>query len=153
MYRVATEDPMSADAVMLQSALSSTLWRLTGSSGRASFDPSELRDVRACFVVARGERGEPVGCGALRPIEPGIAEIKRMFALPGHRGVGRSVLAHLESEARRLGYEEIWLETREVNQRAVSFYERHGYVRIANYGQYTGRLDAACFGKCLPRAS
>jgi ribosomal protein S18 acetylase RimI-like enzyme len=151
MYRVTIEDPLSPDAVMLQNALSSVLLRLTGSSGRASFDPSELQDVGACFVVVRGERGEPVGCGALRQIEPGIAEIKRMYAMPGHRGVGRSVLAQLEAEARRLGYEEIWLETREINRRAVDFYERHGYVRIANYGRYAGRNEAACFGKCLSR--
>ncbi|TDR79660.1 GNAT family N-acetyltransferase [Paludibacterium purpuratum] len=151
MYLLTHEDPSSSDAVMLQNALSNVLRRLTGSSGRASFDPSEIAGAHACFVVARGERGEPVGCGALRLLEPGIAEIKRMYAVPGHRGVGRSVLVHLEDQARRMGYEEVWLETREVNRRAVEFYQRHGYVRIANYGRYAGRNEAACFGKCLYR--
>ncbi|BEV70879.1 MULTISPECIES: GNAT family N-acetyltransferase [unclassified Paludibacterium] len=149
MYQLTHEDPSCADAVMLQNALSTVLFNLTGSSGRASFDPSELKGAKSCFVVARGDRGEPVGCGALRPLEPGIAEIKRMYAVPGHQGVGRKLLAHLEAEARRMGYEEVWLETREINRRAVAFYQRHGYVRIANYGRYSGRSEAACFGKCL----
>jgi len=40
-------------------------------------------------------------------------------------------------------------ETRLVNARAVAFYERRGYARIANYGRYRGNDAAACFGKAL----
>jgi GNAT superfamily N-acetyltransferase len=150
---VAAEDPAGAEAQALLAELSRTLARITGSDGRASFDVEDVRGERARFVVARDADGRPLGCGALRPLAcdagGGIAEIKRMFAVPGCAGVGSAVLAFLEAEAGRLGYEHAWLETRRVNTRAVAFYERRGYDRIANYGRYRGNAAAVCFGKRL----
>ena len=90
-----------------------------------------------------------LGCGALRPLEGDAAELKRMYARPGGCGVGRALLRFLEEEARRLGYGALRLETRRVNARAVSFYERHGYARIPNYGRYAGLERAVCFEKRL----
>ncbi len=75
-----------------------------------------------------------------------------MFAIPGSKGVGSSILAFLERRASEFGYGQLWLETRKVNQRAVSFYERHGYHPIANFGRYIGRPEAVCLGKFLPSA-
>ena len=53
-----------------------------------------------------------------------------MYAAPGTSGVGSAVLAHLESEAAKLGYSEVWLETRAVNSRAVALYEQRGRPQI-----------------------
>lgn len=78
-----------------------------------------------------------------------MAEIKRMYSVPGSRGVGAAVLTVLEDRARADGYAAVKLETRRVNSRAVAFYERSGYARIAPYGRYIGRADAVCFGKSL----
>ena len=75
-----------------------------------------------------------------------------MYAAPGTSGVGSAVLAHLESEAAKLGYSEVWLETRAVNSRAVAFYEQRGYSRISNFGKYVGRAEAVCFAKRLSAA-
>jgi len=154
---VAAEDPAGADAQALMAALSQALAAITGSDGRASFDVEDVRGNRARFVVARDGQGRPLGCGALRPLgvddgaegRPETAEIKRMFAVPGTAGVGSAVLAFLEAEASSLGYAQAWLETRLVNTRAVGFYERRGYARIANYGRYRGNAAAVCFGKRL----
>ena len=151
---VAAEDPAGADAQALMAALSCTLAAITGSDGRASFDVDEVRGERARFVVARDAQGRALGCGALRPLAAAgvtdeIAEIKRMFAVPGTAGVGSAVLSFLEAEAARLGYTHAWLETRLVNARAVAFYERRGYARIENYGRYRGNGAAVCFGKGL----
>ena len=90
-----------------------------------------------------------MGCGAYRPLTPGVAEIKRMYAAPGTRGVGAAVLAALEQRARADGYGETRLETRRVNVRAVAFYDRSGYAPVAPWGPYVGRPDAVCFGKAL----
>lgn len=152
MLTIAQEDPTSPAAIGLMDALSETLARITGDSGRSSFDPEDVRGTRARFVVARSMAGVPVGCGGFRPIAESIAEVKRMFAAPGTSGVGRAVLAHLELEAQALGYSELWLETRLVNSRAVLFYERRGYARIPNFGKYAGIAGAACFAKVLPRS-
>ncbi len=149
---VAAEDPSGADARELIEALSAALTAITGASGKASFDLADMRQARACFAVARDRDGQALGCGALRPLDAALAhvgEIKRMFARPGTRGVGSAVLDFLEREARRHGYTTLRLETRRVNERAVAFYERRGYRRIANYGRYVGNDAAVCFEKCI----
>jgi GNAT superfamily N-acetyltransferase len=149
MITISIEDPASADTVALLEELSATLARITGDSGKASFDPGDVRAERARFVVARGDDGYAVGCGALRPLDQDIAEVKRMYARSGASGIGSAILAFLESEARRLGYKALWLETRLVNARAIDFYERHGYRRRANFGKYVGNAAAVCFEKVL----
>ena len=148
---VASEDPAGADALALVAELSAVLTTITGASGQASFDVSDVRTARACFAVARDLDGRALGCGALRPLADDsaddTAEIKRMFARPGTRGVGSAVLGFLEQEAARFGYARVRLSTRRVNERAVRFYERHGYRRIAGYGRYAGSDVSVCFEK------
>ena len=144
---VTAEDPQTPEAALLLDELSDQLRLITGSSGQASFDVNDVRGARARFVVARDRNGQPVGCGALRPLEGDVAELKRMYSRRTVPGIGAAVLAFLESEARQLGYRALRLETRAVNARAVAFYQRRGYGRIANFGKYVGRSEAVCFEK------
>jgi GNAT superfamily N-acetyltransferase len=118
-------------------------------SGQASFAAGDTRVPRSTFVVARGAEGQLLGCAALRPLDGDVGEVKRMYARPGTAGVGSALLAHIEEAARGFGYRQLWLETRRVNSRAVSFYERHGYAPIPNYGKYIGRPEAICLAKAL----
>ena len=145
-----TEDPAARDSLLLMEELSTALEAITGDSGNASFDANDVYGPAGCFVVARDASGHALGCGALRPLEPGVAEIKRMYARHGTSGVGSAVLRFLEDEALAMGYQAVWLETRLVNRRAVDFYEARGYQRIANYGKYIGNPLAVCFEKQLP---
>ncbi len=147
--RIETADPESAAARALLEALSDTLAAITGSSGRSSFDPADVRGPGARFVLAFDASGEAVGCGAYRPLQAGVAELKRMFARSRGRGIGRNLLAEVERSAAADGYRELWLETRRVNLAAVAFYRAHGYHEIANFGRYVGRPEAVCFGKTL----
>jgi ribosomal protein S18 acetylase RimI-like enzyme len=148
MFAVAPADPDRPEARALLGELGAALAAITGSDGAASFDAADVRGERACFLVARAADGSLAGCGALRPLEGSVAELKRMYARPGS-GAGRFLLAALEHQAAAFGYAEIWLETRRVNGRAVAFYEKHGYGAIANYDKYVGRADAVCLGKKL----
>jgi ribosomal protein S18 acetylase RimI-like enzyme len=141
-------DPDSLDARALLGELGTALAALTGSDGTASFDAADVRGERACFLLARTADGLAVGCGALRSLDNGVAELKRMYARPGS-GAGHVLLEALERQARAFGYTEVWLETRKVNARAVAFYEKHGYCIIPNYGKYVGRDEAVCLGKQL----
>ena len=56
------------------------------------------------MVLVAGLDGAPVGCGALRLLDPATAEVKRMSTLPTARGrgVARAILSALEAEARWL---------------------------------------------------
>ena len=125
--------------------LDAALAAICGDSGAGSFDPADVRGPRSVFLVARAD-GVALGCGALRPLAPGVAELKRMYARPAS-GAGRFLLAALEEQAVAFGYRAVWLSTRRVNERALAFYARHGYLPVANYGKYASRAASVCLGK------
>ncbi|WP_377159761.1 GNAT family N-acetyltransferase [Roseateles sp. UC29_93] len=145
------------DAVLLMHQLNQRLASLSGDSGASSFEAGSMPTGRSVFLVARGADGALLGCGAIRPLAQAgvapVAELKRMFARDGTRGVGAALLAALEREALAMGYRALWLETRRVNGRALRFYRRHGYSDIPNYGSYVGREEAVCLGKPLRHAA
>jgi ribosomal protein S18 acetylase RimI-like enzyme len=70
-----------------------------------------------------------------------------MFSKIKGKGVGSEILFHLEKSAIEMGYTKLWVETRLVNEGAVSFYKSRGYSQISNYGKYAGRAEAICFEK------
>ncbi|MBP0651434.1 hypothetical protein J8J40_30680, partial [Mycobacterium tuberculosis] len=73
-------DPAGPEAAALIAAQIETLNRLVTPSGRPGYDPAaDAADPRAVFVLAEID-GQPVGCGALRPIDAVTAEIKRVYA-------------------------------------------------------------------------
>src|SRR5207253_9807644 len=47
-----------------------------------------FRGTGGAWLVAFDGAGEPVGCGGLRVLEPGVGEIKRMFVSARARGSG-----------------------------------------------------------------
>lgn len=141
-------DPGSADARVLIAELEAALAGICGDGGSGSFDPNDVRGPGSVFLVARNGAGVAVGCGALRPLAPGVAELKRMYARLGS-GAGRVLLGELEAQAVTFGYRELWLSTRRVNARALAFYERNGYAPVDNYGRYAGRAASVCLGKHL----
>ncbi|AGF57159.1 N-acetylglutamate synthase-like GNAT family acetyltransferase [Clostridium saccharoperbutylacetonicum] len=135
------------DAINLMEELSKSLEFITGDSGKNSFNSNDVSVPRSLFVVAYNEEGEAIGCGAIRPINEEVAEVKRMFAKTKAIGVGSEILHYLENGAKKLGYSALWLETRLINERAVRFYEKNGYHRISNYGKYVNKPEAVCFEK------
>lgn len=115
--------------------------------------PEQVTPPAGLFVVAM-LGGEPVGCGAVRPVLGGPAdhaEVKRMYTAPAarRRGVSRAVLARLEDEARCLGYRWVQLETGTRQPEAIALYEATGYARISPYGQFEAHELTVCFGKDL----
>jgi N-acetylglutamate synthase-like GNAT family acetyltransferase len=149
MIIIKDESPNSPDALHLMDELSESLESITGNSGKGSFNPNDIYVPRALFVIARNKDGEAIGCGAIRPINRSIAEVKRMYAKIKGVGIGTAILAYLEEQAQKMEYSALWLETRLVNQQAIAFYECKGYHRIPNYGKYAGNSEAVCFEKLI----
>ena len=102
-------------------------------------------------VVIAFDDGEPVGCGAYKMYEEGVAEIKRMYVKPESRGrrIAALVLAELESWAAELGFTKCILETGHKQPEAIALYRREGYSVIPNYGQYVGVDNSVCLKKTL----
>lgn len=106
-----------------------------------SFDPGassvlarDLLPPRGAFLVARMD-GCPIACGGLRGLDELTAELKRMWVEPRvrGRGVGRRMLAELESVAARLGYRAVRLDTSSSLTEAIGLYRSSGYAKIAPY--------------------
>lgn len=101
----------------------------------------ELAGLPGKYSAPNGElyvlylNGSPVGCGALRPIGPGVAEIKRMYLRPAARGSGegRRLLQTLIDDARRRGYSLLKLDTLARLSPAVALYRSEGFRETAPY--------------------
>jgi DNA-binding MarR family transcriptional regulator/GNAT superfamily N-acetyltransferase len=94
----------------------------------------QLRPPAGQLLVAY-LRGDPVGCGALR-LPPGApATIKRMWIADSVRGLGlgRRLLAELESRAAAAGHEEVRLETNRALTEAIAMYRSAGYEEVAPF--------------------
>jgi GNAT superfamily N-acetyltransferase len=104
------------------------------------------------FLVVRDEGGRAVACGGIARFDAARAELKRMYVVPEARGLGlgRRLLVELESEALRLGYTGVVLETGDRQAEALGLYRSAGYERIPCYPPYDSRALSLCFEKRLP---
>ena len=103
------------------------------------FDPARslYADTRVfarpsgAFVVAR-MRGRPVGCGAVKFKGKEPAEFKRMWIAKEARGlgIGKRLLAELETHAKNAGAPAVRLETNRTLTEAIAMYRKAGYVEI-----------------------
>ena len=93
------------------------------------------------LLLAR-QNNQPAGCVALRKFEPGICEMKRLHVRPAFRGqgIGRALAVAIISEARRLAYRKMRLDS--IADRmieAISLYKKLGFRQIEPYGVHAER--------------
>jgi DNA-binding MarR family transcriptional regulator/GNAT superfamily N-acetyltransferase len=108
----------------------------------SGFDPaaslaaedSDLIPPRGAFLVACVD-GEPVACGAVKALSPGVASLKRMWVADAVRGlgIGRRMLEALEAQARELGLTTLRLETNRTLQEAIRLYRSAGFREVAAF--------------------
>ncbi|MEU0455491.1 GNAT family N-acetyltransferase [Streptomyces sp. NPDC006129] len=96
--------------------------------------PEQVSGQAGAFFVAY-EEGRPVGCGALRRLEPGVGEIRHVWVHPDARrlGLARRLLAAIERESLRRGWSVVRLDTHAVLTEARAMYRACGYREIPAY--------------------
>jgi putative acetyltransferase len=149
MFDITPEPFDSPDAVALRTELERELVMRYGGDLEPGAKPS--RDDVAAFLVARGDDGEALGCGALRSLGEPVCEIKRMFVRPHARGrgIGSAILEALEREALARGFRVVRLETGPLQPEAIALYARAGYREIPCFGAYAGASASRCFERRL----
>ena len=131
-HRVTATDP---DAIALAKAMTDDGSRTYADRGLIRAQGlAELLGPDDRLLVGRIE-GVPVACGAVRALEPGIGEIKRMYVVPDRRGrgLGRRLLEALEVEAAAMGFARLRLDTGDRQTAAIELYRSAGYRPIAPY--------------------
>lgn len=140
MIRIATDDPARPDVHQLLSEHLADMFATSPAESVHALDHSALSHESITFWTAR-EDGVLLGCGALKMLSAGHAEIKSMrtAANARGRGVATLMLEHIVAEAARLGYERVSLETGTEDYFAPArrLYARHGFTECPPFGDYT----------------
>ena len=96
--------------------------------------PGEYVPPKGCMILAM-DQDDVAGCVAMRPLSPGICEMKRLYVKPQHRGknIGRLMAAKIINDASKCGYERMRLDTVPSMKAAQKLYESMGFKQIPAY--------------------
>lgn len=97
------------------------------------------------------ENGESVAGGAFRRYDPDTAELKRIWthSAQRRRGLARLVLTELENEARRRGYQKLYLTTGPRQPEAKNLYLATGYQALFDLAADPEDIKHLAFSKDL----
>lgn len=95
----------------------------------------DLCDIRSEYSARGGifrileAEGNIIGTYGLYRLSDSVCELRKMYLLPEHhgQGLGRKMMDDALFQARRLGFDEMILETNSVLKSARRLYEKYGF--------------------------
>jgi GNAT superfamily N-acetyltransferase len=102
--------------------------------GRVLESLAEFRRPRGLLLLAESD-GRPAAIGALRRLSHDVAELKRIYVVPGCRGrhVSSAILDRLIDEARAMGATTLRLDTCRFMSDAQRLYRSRGFAERDPY--------------------
>ena len=102
------------------------------------------------LIVVEQPGNKIVGCVGLRTYSPGVAEMKRLYVIPSHRGLhlGSRLAKEIISIASKMKFEKMILDTMYEMQDAQKLYQRLGFVVTGPY-DHQDPLKVVCYEKML----
>lgn len=93
------------------------------------------QNFEAFWIMLDGKK--VIGTAALKKIDESCCELKSLYLYKKFqgRGLGRSLLETVIAEAKRNGYREMYLDTLSSSTRAITLYEKAGFVITERYNK------------------
>ena len=97
-------------------------------------EAAKYRPPSGAFLIAWSD-DLPIACVSLRPFEPGVAEVKRLWvdAAARGQGLGRRMMRSIESRARDMGFVHLKLNSNTILTAAITLYRSDGWLETAPY--------------------
>ena len=110
--------------------------------------PGKYSNPNGRLYIAEHE-GSIAGCIALRPIDERVCEMKRLFVREAFRGkgIGKILTEQIISDAKKIGYHVMKLDTLQRMETARSLYKKLGFAVIPAY--YNNPLDEVVYMELL----
>lgn len=101
----------------------------------------EIRNLEAKYGRPEGRlylalwEGKAVGCIALRKLDDGCCEMKRLYVRPAFRGnkIGEALVDRIIQDAKAIGYRRMLLDTLPFLESAIHMYRKRGFYEIPCY--------------------
>lgn len=104
-------------------------------------DPEKYRPPQGAFFIAWSD-DLPIGCVSLRPLEPGVAEVKRLWVdtIARGQGLARRLMRTVESRARDMGFTQMRLDSHTDLAPAIALYRADGWVEATPYTGFPANI-------------
>ncbi|MFZ1678661.1 MAG: GNAT family N-acetyltransferase [Saprospiraceae bacterium] len=87
------------------------------------------------FIAVEESDKKIVGCVAMRTLSPGVAEMKRLYVIPSHRGLhlGENLALEIVNFAEEKKYNRMVLDTMHEMHAAQKLYRQLGFTKTEPY--------------------
>jgi putative acetyltransferase len=139
MFEIKLDDLLGKEIVLLLEEHLDDMRATSPPESIHALDLNKLKEPSVQFwTIWKGEL--LAGCGAIKKIDKFHAEIKSMRTSNKFKkqGVGSTLLIHILSEAKLLGFKKLSLETGTMNffKPAHNLYEKYGFKVCSPFGDY-----------------